>query len=74
MTNEQVEKTLLAVADLARATAKHVEAMLEAKAMTQVNLDEDLADSPTQAVNELRTKIDAVTSHLSGIRKAEYYL
>ena len=74
MTNEQVEKTLLAVADLARATAKHVEALLEAKAMTQVNLDEDLADSPSQAANELRAKIDAVTSHLLGIHKAEYYL
>ena len=74
MTNEQVENTLLAVADLARATAKHVEAILEAKAMTQVNLDEDLADSSSQAANELRTKIHAVTSHLSGIRKTEYYL
>ena len=74
MTNEQVENTLLAVADLARATAKHVEAMLETKAMTQVNLDEDLADSSSQAANELRTKIDAVSSRLSGIRKTEYYL
>ena len=74
MTNEQVENTLLAVADLARATAKHVEAILEAKAMTQVNLDEDLADSSSQAANELRTKIDAVSSRLSGIRKTEYYL
>ena len=74
MTNEQVEKTLLAVADLAKATAKHVEAMLEAKAMTQVNLDEDLADSPSQAINELRKKMDAVTSHLSKVHKAEYYL
>lgn len=71
MTTEQVEKTLLAVADLARATAKHVETMLEAKAMTQVNIDDDLADSPSQAVNDLRAKIDAVSSLLSEVRKAE---